>query len=241
MDAPATLAVSPLTVWVSGRPAPKGSKKRGEHGQMRDSSPYLPAWAGSWTGVGRNRRRVAGAVERAVYERYQELGVEPDQLPLFRGPVGVQISFLLDPDRRIDGPPDADKLERATWDALTIARVWEDDARVVSATAQKQHADWRGTGALILVWAVTLPAAVQAPAEDADCQHEAWEACGEGGQWWRRCTDCGHGWAVTPLSDECQHPFESHELIDDDCRERCRACGHTWWIPGEPGQAGVAL
>jgi Holliday junction resolvase RusA-like endonuclease len=145
-----------LSVWVPGRPAPKGSHKLGEHGQLRDASAYLAAWAGTWTGVGRNRRRVAGAVERAVYARYAELGIEPATLPVFRGPVGIQITFLLDPSRRIDAPPDVDKLERATWDALTIARVWEDDGRVVSSTASKSHAAEAGTGAVISVWTVNL-------------------------------------------------------------------------------------
>lgn len=154
VDTPATLAIPRLSVWVPGRPAPKGSHKLGEHGQLRDASAYLAAWAGSWSGTGRNRRRVAGAVERAVYERYHEMGVQPERLPILTGPVGIRITFLLDPTRRIDGPPDVDKLERATWDALTIARVWEDDARVVSSAASKVHAA-ESTGALIVVWAVT--------------------------------------------------------------------------------------
>jgi Holliday junction resolvase RusA-like endonuclease len=156
MDTPATQAITRLSVWVPGRPAPKGSHKLGEHGQLRDASAYLAAWSGSWTGRGKGRRRVAGAVERAVYERYQEMGVEPGRLPLIRGPVGIQVTFVLDPSRRIDGPPDIDKLERATWDALTIARVWEDDARVVKSAAWKVPAILTGeTGARIVAWAVT--------------------------------------------------------------------------------------
>ena len=148
-------AISQLSVWVPGRPAPKGSHKLGEHGQLRDASAYLAAWAGTWSGRGRNRVRLAGAVERAVYGRYAELGIDPAALPIFRGPVGIQITFLLDPTRRVDGPPDVDKLERATWDALTIARVWEDDARVVISSARKAHAAEAGTGAGITVWAAS--------------------------------------------------------------------------------------
>lgn len=148
--------ITRFSVWVPGRPAPKGSHKLGEHGQLRDASAYLAAWAGSWTGRGRNRRRNVGAVERAVYEHYREMGVDPTQLPLLRGPVGIKIAFFLDPDRRIDGPPDVDKLERATWDALTVARVWEDDARVVDTRSTKAPAGadigMTGSGALIIVW-----------------------------------------------------------------------------------------
>lgn len=155
IDAPASLAIPRLSVWVPGRPAPKGSHKLGEHGQLRDASAYLAAWAGTWSGRGRNRHRLAGAVERAVYTRYAEMGVQPERLPIFRGPVAIQITFLLDPSRRVDGPPDVDKLERATWDALTIARVWEDDARVTSSAASKAHPANNATGALIVVWAAS--------------------------------------------------------------------------------------
>lgn len=141
-----------LSIWAPGRPAPKGSHKTGQHGQLLNASPYLAAWSGSWSGTGKARKRVAGAVERAVYTRYADMGVKPDELPVFRGMVGVQITFMLDESRRIDGPPDIDKLERATWDALTIARVWEDDARVVSSAATKMHPVEGQTGALIIVW-----------------------------------------------------------------------------------------
>jgi Holliday junction resolvase len=154
MDKPEALTIPRLSVWVPGRPAPKGSHKLGQHGQLRDASAYLAAWSGSWTDTGRNRRRLAGAVERAVYTKYAEIGVQPERLPIFRGPVAIQITFLLDPTRVIDGPPDIDKLERATWDALTIARVWEDDARVVSSAASKSHPTNGQTGAIIVVWAV---------------------------------------------------------------------------------------
>lgn len=149
------MTTPPLTVWVPGRPAPKGSHKTGEHGQLRDASAYLAAWGGTWSGRGRNRVRLAGAVERAVYGRYAALGIDPETLPMFRGPVAVSITFMLDPTRRVDGPPDVDKLERATWDALTMARVWEDDARVVSADAVKVCAGEAGTGAYVVVWAAT--------------------------------------------------------------------------------------
>lgn len=127
-----------LTVSVDGRPAPQGSKKSGAHGQMREASAYLPAWR--------------AAVKKAVYIAYHALGVDPDDLPLLRGPVAVSITFRLDPSRRVDCEPDGDKLERATWDALTSARVWEDDGRVVDWRGIKRHArDGELTGADIEV------------------------------------------------------------------------------------------
>lgn len=114
-----TPTIMELRVTVNGRPAPQGSKTIGAAGQMREQSVYLPAWR--------------AAIKRAVYERYRDLGVEPDALPLLRGPVAVRYCvFRLDTGQRVDGPPDLDKLLRAVWDALTAARVWEDDGRVIT-------------------------------------------------------------------------------------------------------------
>lgn len=134
-------AITRLSVEVAGRPAPQGSKRTGEHGQMREASPYLPAWR--------------QAVKAAVYARYAALGVEPATLPLFRGAVGVEVHFVLPPGRRADGPPDGDKLTRAVWDALTAARVWEDDGRAVRWGGSKKLAyPGESTGCRIEVWEI---------------------------------------------------------------------------------------
>lgn len=131
----------PLIVSVEGRPAPQGSKKLGAHGQMLEQSPYLRAWR--------------AAVKRAAYRAYLQVGIEPGDLPLFRGPVEVTVLFRLDPDRRVDAAPDLDKLLRSTWDALTEARVWEDDGRVVRVHADKRHApEGESTGVDIVIEAV---------------------------------------------------------------------------------------
>lgn len=136
------MSITRLAVTVEGRPAPQGSKKFGEHGQMIESSPYLPAWRGK--------------VKTAVYRAYRALGIKPGDLPLLRGPVAVAVTFRLDPARRIDAAPDLDKLLRSTWDALTAARVWEDDGRAVAVTASKRHArEGEATGADITV--ITVP------------------------------------------------------------------------------------
>lgn len=146
---PSGLTAHGLSVWVPGRPAPQGSKRIGEHGQMREASPYLPAWR--------------QAVKRAVYERFRELGITPADVQamrrngtaLFGGPVGITMSFALDPDRRVDAMPDLDKLQRAVWDELTKARVWEDDGRVISVSASKNMANPdTGTGVFLRVWQV---------------------------------------------------------------------------------------
>lgn len=146
-DHMSTTKIERLAIRVYGRPAPQGSKKLGQYGQLLEQSPYLPAWR--------------AAVKRAVYECYQALGIEPDALPLFRGAVRAVIVFHLDPEQRADGPPDIDKLLRAMFDVLGEpasrrpresaasyerrnagrgARVWEDDSRVTAVTATKTQA-----------------------------------------------------------------------------------------------------
>lgn len=118
---------SPFECWAGGRPAPQGSKTHGHAGQLREASAYLPAWR--------------AAVKTAVYTRYRDLGIRPEQLPLYRGPVTLSLHFWLTSPPRIDGPPDLDKLVRAVCDALTAARLWEDDSRVTFLTARKFPAD----------------------------------------------------------------------------------------------------
>jgi hypothetical protein len=129
-----------IKISVEGRPAPQGSKHRGAAGQLREASHYLPAW--------RN------AVKIATYRAYDLAGVTPDQLPLLRDAVVVeQLSFRLGGDTRADGPPDLDKLTRATFDALTDARLWEDDARVVEVRrlSKRRPASGEVPGADIII------------------------------------------------------------------------------------------
>lgn len=130
--------ISELHVTVTGRPAPQGSKGHGAAGQLREQSRYLPAWR--------------AAIKKAVYREYKALGLPPGDLPLFRGAVEFGATFWVPADRRADSPPDLDKLLRGLWDALTAARVWEDDSRVVAILwAAKQHAANGSTGADLMV------------------------------------------------------------------------------------------
>ena len=127
-----------FSVRVTGRPAPQGSKRLGEHGQLIEQSPYLHAWRGVWRGKGASRRYSHGAVGQAVYREYYRRGVPPEALPLFPGAVEVAISFYVHGDPA--GPPDIDKLARSTFDALTVCRVWDDDARVTRVFLRKIEA-----------------------------------------------------------------------------------------------------
>jgi crossover junction endodeoxyribonuclease RusA len=131
--------ITELHVTIPGRPAPQGSKKQGEHGQLREQSPYLPAWR--------------AAIKAAVYREYQNLGIAPGELPVFTGPIAIGVTFWLAGDRRVDGPPDLDKLLRGLWDALTQARVWEDDSRVVEVLWARKapHRPFQSMGADVMV------------------------------------------------------------------------------------------
>lgn len=106
-----------LRIRVAGRPAPQGSKHYGAHGQMREASPYLPAWR--------------AAVRNTAHRVLNEIGVPVADRPYIRGAIVVRrLVFVMLPEQPLDGQPDLDKLARGVFDALTKAGVWEDDARV---------------------------------------------------------------------------------------------------------------
>ena len=119
-----------FSVWIPGRPAPQGSKRLGQAGQLLEQSPYLKAWRGYWTGKEGtpSRKYRHGAIGRAVYSEFARRQLAPEALPLFEGPVSVAMLFRLAGNP--NDPPDLDKLARAVGDALTVCRVWVDDARV---------------------------------------------------------------------------------------------------------------
>lgn len=144
-----------LSIRVTGRPAPQGSKKQGGAGQLLEQSAYLPAWK--------------AAVKIGTYTAYAAAGITTGRLPVFPFPEPVHIeqcTFLLDPLQcRADGtdlplgPPDIDKLLRATLDALggarreRTARLFEDDsqvARITHLSKQRPRLDDR-PGAIIIV------------------------------------------------------------------------------------------
>jgi hypothetical protein len=156
-----------LHLTVFGTPAPQGSK-RGfvRNGQVRlvESSPDVKPWR--------------EAVKQAALDKLFERGtnyVDPDDgqtkirpAPAMDGPLGIEVVFTVRktadrpktkrswPDRK----PDIDKLLRSTFDALSDAGAWRDDARVVEVHAFKvfpgEHALALHTpGAWIRVWQVT--------------------------------------------------------------------------------------
>jgi hypothetical protein len=120
-----------LIIPIVGRPAPQGSKRSGASGQLLEQSAYLPAWR--------------AAVKAGAFRAYQAAGIGPGMLPVFpTGPVVVEqcVFFVTDEQCRAEGtdepcgPPDIDKLLRATLDALGGARQRRGTARLYADDAQ---------------------------------------------------------------------------------------------------------
>lgn len=121
-----------LSIIVHGRPAPQGSHDLGSAGQVLDSSPYLRAWR--------------QAVRTAAFRMYAREGIPPERLPLFRPgePVYIdQLEFYVTPEQcraagtdEPLGPPDLDKLLRATLDGLGGARNPKHHARLFADDSQ---------------------------------------------------------------------------------------------------------
>lgn len=134
-----------MTVWqlrVHGLPAPQGSKRHVGGGRMIEASKKVAPW------------------RAAIVAEADRMGLTDLQLD---GPISMRCFFYLPRPKahhkrdglRDDAPthpakvPDLDKLLRSTFDALTTAGVWRDDAQVVVVSASKSYADTFPPGALI--------------------------------------------------------------------------------------------
>jgi Holliday junction resolvase RusA-like endonuclease len=148
--------MTPLLAFnVFGTPAPQGSKnarynpKTNKSHVYEQNDPDKQNW--------RQDVRAAALAER------ERLGLAPLDGPLF---VVIHFRLWRPPSvsiRKRPFPavkPDGDKLERCTWDALSQAQVWRDDAQVVNWGGSKRYAtdDPQGSpGAFIEVGLVPLP------------------------------------------------------------------------------------
>lgn len=122
-----------LEFTVNAKPAPQGSKKHVGGGRMVEMSKNLPAW----------RTAVAAAAKAAwPYDTAMDC------------PVGVVVEFRLQRPKKSKfgdhpaGPPDTDKLCRATGDALEAAGIVTNDSRIVHWDARKV---WGEPGATITI------------------------------------------------------------------------------------------
>lgn len=228
--------INELSYTVVGRPAPQGSKKRGAAGQMLEQSPYLPAWR--------------QAVKRATYQTYVRLGIPTDALPVLRGRIEIGLRFRMPEGVPVDGPPDLDKMQRAVWDAMTHARVWEDDARVVRVLWAEKLASGPTTGepGCDIYVRTERPAGVAAggapvyggPEAMADAAARAAGCCGLAGFGMRDyCEPCPARPAIVARPAGCPRP-DCAELCDGGCivqqanGDGCPACGRLhfpWCAP----------
>lgn len=139
--------VEVLRFFAHGRPQPQGSKRVFNR---RGGGPPVMVEAGGSLHASWRREVKAAAFEAAALAGLAE--------PI-TGPVSVRLTFCFDrnigdygsgrngqavkasaPDYPTK-PPDVDKLVRAVFDAITDAKVWVDDAQVVSVTAHKRLVD----------------------------------------------------------------------------------------------------
>lgn len=114
---------------IIGTPAPQGSKRHVGGGRMIESSKKVGPW------------REAVATQAVQQTTELQRGIQ--------GPTYLFIDFVLQAPASASrkalklGPirkPDLDKLLRSTFDGLTEAGVWADDARCVRVTATKRFA-----------------------------------------------------------------------------------------------------
>lgn len=122
-----------MKLFVSGEPAPQGSKnayKRGTAVVMVESNKRLPEW----------RKRLVQALQA-------QLGNEPQ----FATAVTVEATFYLKRAKSnrktaVTQKPDLDKLARALGDALTISGVLKDDSYIVEWRLMKLYAEFERPG-----------------------------------------------------------------------------------------------
>jgi crossover junction endodeoxyribonuclease RusA len=116
-------------VTIPGQPVPQGSHSVGRNGRIYDANPALKAWR-----------------KDAIARLDQWTGTWFGAWEPMDGPLHVSVSFYLKRGKTVtrEQPsvkPDLDKLQRALGDALTIAGVITDDARIVSWHAIKAYSD----------------------------------------------------------------------------------------------------
>jgi crossover junction endodeoxyribonuclease RusA len=128
-----------IVIYVSGTPAPQGSKVFYPKGGMRESSKAVGPW------------------REAVRTETQGAMIKADTLP-FTEPVKVQLNFIMPRPKGHyrtgrnahllrdgappwpAGKPDADKLARAVLDGLTDGGAWKDDSQVIVLSVYKTYA-----------------------------------------------------------------------------------------------------
>lgn len=146
-----------LPFFVPGNPAPQGSKAYKGHRRSRTTGKDVPVLVESSKALIPWRNAVHGAAAQHLFDQYRG-GWAPLDCAL-----AVDVTFVLPRGATVTRPlptvpPDLDKLLRGLLDGLTDARVWTDDARVVTLTTWKVYEGDRGyprPGAAVRI--ATLP------------------------------------------------------------------------------------
>lgn len=138
-----------LTITVLGLPAPQGSKKfvglsKAGRGLMVESSKKVKPWRKAVEDAARLAMDAHIGQDPTRFVATHVMGLAGFSFPL-DGPLRLRLHFTMPkpssaPKRRVTYPmrmPDLSKLVRSTEDALTLAGVWADDARVVECLAVK--------------------------------------------------------------------------------------------------------
>lgn len=127
-----------LTIAVHGLPGPQGSKSPVGWGRSRKTGKAIPLMRESSKKVKPWREKVTDAITAAILRGDAEA---------LAGPVRADVTFTMPkpvnaPKRRRTYPavsPDIDKLERSTFDAISAAKAWEDDGRVIESRSRKVY------------------------------------------------------------------------------------------------------
>lgn len=119
-----------LTFIVLGDPATQGSKRHVGHGILIEANKDLPAWRDSVVTHAKQAARDEGweCADDAVYVALAFTLIRPKSVSPAKRPY---------PSVK----PDLDKVTRAVFDALTIARVIHDDALIVGSAQHKRYCE----------------------------------------------------------------------------------------------------
>lgn len=139
-------------VWVAGLPATKGSVNVGRQGQVRQAARGYATWSDAVRRALTRHRvgRSAAGLPEVVHR---------DEAAMIRCRFWVPRPAAADAYGGLWAPGvgDGDKLDRAVWDAVTKAGLWQDDAQVIEWVGSRRWADEvRTPGAHIVIHAVTL-------------------------------------------------------------------------------------
>jgi crossover junction endodeoxyribonuclease RusA len=139
-----------VIIHVHGLPAPQGSKRHVGHGVMIESSAKVKPWREAVKWAALTQLAIAGCETPPLTGPIRVVAIFKFPRPKSHYRTGRNAHLLRDdaPEFKMSRP-DGEKLERSTYDALTDAGVWRDDAQVVDAHWTKVYSDSPGAHLVI--------------------------------------------------------------------------------------------